>query len=141
MRRSVVGLVVAFGALVGAQALANGLGGSDAPPARIPVPARDVKATVEDLSGTRVEVTRLTWNGEVFVYGQLGLAQATVPFEKIKEVRIEPSTEPNKRIAFVVLAEGAPVSLSVEHDLTVYGASAFGNYAITVDKLRRIQFP
>jgi hypothetical protein len=139
MRRWVVGLVAAIGVLVGVQALANGFGSSDAPPARIPVPARDVSGTFEDLSGTRVDVTKLTWNGEVFVYGKLGLAQATVPFEKIKLIRIEPSSEVNQRVAFVQLVDGGTVALSVDHDLTLYGASAFGNYSITVDKLRRIE--
>lgn len=141
MRRSVVGLVAAIGVLAGAQALANGFGSSDAPPSRIPVPAKDVMGTIEDLSGTRIDLTKLTWNGEVFVYGKLGLAQATIPFEKIKVVRIEPSSEVNQRVAFVELKEGGTVALTVEHDLTVYGASAFGNTSITLDKLSRIEFP
>lgn len=55
-----------------------GFGGGDAP-TRIPVPAEDFSATVEDLSGTTVEVTDLTFDGEVHVAGRMGEGTVAVP--------------------------------------------------------------
>ena len=135
-------LPIALGLLVAGSALATGFGGSDAPPARIPVPAHDYTAVVEDQSGTRVSVSQVSYNGEVFVYGMLGEGKATVPFETIREVRFEPSGTEGKLVAFIVLKEGGQsVKLLVDSDVPAYGRTAFGTYSITVDKVRKIEFP
>lgn len=125
-------------ALVPSAAVASGFGG-DGPPSRIPVPARVFRAVVEDMSGTRVEVTRVTWNGEVFLYGNVGDAQVTVPFEKIAEIRIEPTEKDGHKVAFARLTDGTTVRMIVEDDLLCYGATTYGNYQITVDHIRRIE--
>jgi hypothetical protein len=122
-------------------AFANGFGGSDAPPARIPVPAREHRAIVEDQSGVRVEVTQVSLDGEVFVFGRIGEGQATVPFDKIKDVRFEPTSTPEFRVALITLRDGGSVRLQVKHDVPAYGRTAFGTYSIAIDKIRRIEFP
>lgn len=133
-------LAVAAGLLLVGPVFAAGFGGSSAPPARIPAPAHDYAATVEDQSGTSVDVTQISYNGEVYVYGLVGLGQQTIPFENIKEIRIEPSTETGKRVAFVTTRDGKSVSLVVDADIPAYGKTTFGTYSITVEKIRRIAF-
>lgn len=113
----------------GSFALANGFGG-DNPPSRIPVPARDFSATVVDKGGTVAEVSKVTWNGEVFVYGNLGDAQVTVPFEKVATVTVEGHADPKKRTAVVTMTSGESVRLSVDDDLLCYGRTSYGNYSI-----------
>ena len=137
MRRTAVVVLVA---LLAGQAFAAGFGGSDAPPARIPVPAHDFAATVMDNSGVRVEVTQVSYNGEVFVYGRVGEGQVTVPFTTIASVRFEPSTEANKRIAFIVMRDGTSVNVVVEDDVPAYGRTSYGTYSITTDKIKVIEF-
>jgi hypothetical protein len=138
MRRFVaIGLLLLFSGGV----LANGLGGGDVPPARIPIPARDFKAIVEDQQGTRVEVTQASWNGEVFLYGNVGEGQVTVAFENIAEVRVEPSQDSEKRVAFVKLKDGQSVSVVIDADVPAYGRTPYGTYSITADKIRKIEFP
>lgn len=143
MRRgfALIAVLLALGS-AGA-ALGNGFAGmgDDAPPARIPVPARDFRAVLTDQAGVTVEVDKATFDGEVFVYGLLGAGQATVPFERIRTVRVEPSAEEDKVVAFVVLQDGTSVSLSVDADVPCYGRTAFGNYRIPFHKLRKIEFP
>ncbi len=119
---------------------ASGFGGSDAPPARIPVPARDFRATVEDQSGVRIVVSQISFDGEVFLFGRIGEGQATVPFEKIKDARFEPAPTAEHRIAFVTLTDGSTTRLQVAHDVPTYGKTSFGTYSIPVDKLRKIEF-
>jgi hypothetical protein len=95
---------------------------------------------VEDQSGVTVEVTQVSYNGEVYLYGLFGDGQVTVPFENLQEVRFEPSNEPGKRVAFAALRDGSSVRVLVEEDIPAYGKTSFGTYQITVDKIRRISF-
>lgn len=141
MRRGLVAFVALGLGLGAVPALANGFGFGDAPPSRIPIPARSFAAVVEDQSGVKVSVTDVTYNGEVFLYGLLGEAQVTIPFEKIREVRIEPTNTVTKRIAFIVLDDGSNVQVVVESDTPTYGRTTFGTYSIPVEKVRRIEFP
>lgn len=139
MRRPAL-IAALFGVALAGPVLAGGFGSGDSPPARIPVPARDYAAVVQDMSGTRVEVTQVSYNGEVFLYGLVGQGQVTVPFDSIHTVRFEPSTETGQRVAFVTLADGKTVNVVVDADLPAYGKTAWGTYSITVDKIRQIEF-
>jgi hypothetical protein len=136
MRRFVLAAVL----VLGPAALAGGIMGGDAP-SRIPIPARDFTATVEDTAGTQVTVERVTYNGEVFLYGNLGEAQVTIPFERIAEVRVEPHPDKDKVSVMARLKDADPVTIVAEHDLPCYGATPFGNYRIDLEKVRRITFP
>ena len=122
-----------------ADALANGFGGSDSPPARIPVPAHDYRAIVEDASGTRVECTQITYDGEVFLYGNYGEGQVTVPFDKVTIARIEPSDTEGKKIAFVTMKDGTTVRFVIDGDTLAYGKTAFGTYSIAIERVRSIE--
>lgn len=119
--------------------LATGFGGDD-PPTRIPVPARVFDATVEDLSGTSVDVTRVSINGEVFLYGTMGEGQLSIPFEKLVEIRVEPMGDEGHRVALARTVSGDQVRLVVESDLPCYGDTAFGHYKIEFSKVRKVVF-
>lgn len=120
-------------------ALATGFG-SDAPPSRIPIPARDYKVTVEDHGGTVLEVDRVTFNGEVFLYGSIGAAQVTVPFDKILRVEFVADPKDDHRKATAWTKDGQSISMLVDDDLPCYGRTKFGNYSIEVEDIRRITF-
>ncbi|MFK7928997.1 MAG: hypothetical protein AB8H79_12465 [Myxococcota bacterium] len=140
MRKSVMLMAMlaagAGSAVIASSAWANGVFGSDAP-SRIPVPARTFSATFEDVGGTQVKASRVTLNGEVFVYGKLGSAQVTVPFERIKDVRIEKATNPLKRVAVVTLTDDTtPVRIEVDDDTAWFGKARFGNYKLEMRDLR-----
>lgn len=118
---------------------ATGFGGGDAP-TRIPVPARLFDASVEDQKGTVVEVSRASLGGEVYLHGKVGDADVAVPFEKIAEIRVEPSGEAAKRVAFATLRTGETVSVTVDDDLAFWGSATFGNYKIEILNVRKISF-
>lgn len=136
-RRS--GLLVLVALLVPAVVQATGFGG-DNPPSRIPVPAREFSARVEDHGGVAVDVDRVSYNGEVFLYGTLGLAQVTLPFESLARVDFTPSDDADKRTATAHTVDGRSLTITVEHDTPCYGRTKFGNYSIEVEDLRRIEF-
>jgi hypothetical protein len=131
--------VVALAAVSASPVLAGGFMGGDAP-SRIPVPARSFAATFEDVGGTVVELSKVTFDGEVFVHGRLGAAQVTVPFERIAEVRIEKATDPLRRVAVITLSDGSePVRIEVKDDTPWYGRARFGNYKLEVRDLRSVR--
>jgi hypothetical protein len=133
MRRAVVAGVVGFGAMFAAVAWSGA-------PARIPIPAADHTVTIEDAAGVVIEVRRATFDGEVFFYGDLGEAQVTVPFERLRELRVEPSDVVGKVVLFGVLKDGTTVRMLSDDDKPCYGEASFGNYRIEVGKLRRVTF-
>lgn len=135
--RTAVAVVLALVAVDVAHA--TGFGG-DNPPSRIPIPAREFKARVEDHGGTVVEVDRVTYNGEVFLYGKLGLAQVTLPFESLARVEFTRADDPKKRLATATTIDGNTLTITVEYDTPCYGRTRFGNYAIDAEHLRRIEF-
>lgn len=144
MRASWVPVLLLAGAASLGAAHATGFGGSDAP-TRIPVPARVFRATVEDVSGTVVEVSRVTFDGEVHVVGRVGEGQAAVHFERIAELTVEPTGDDGTRIVYVKLRDAAPgeaerVKVVVDHDVPCYAEAAFGNYRIDVERIRRVTF-
>lgn len=114
--------------------------GSDAPPSRIPIPARDFSATVEDHGGVTMQVDRVSYNGEVFLYGEIGAAQVTIPFEKITTVEFTPHDVEDKRKATATTKDGDKITVVVDDDTLCYGKTKFGNYSIEVEDLRRITF-
>lgn len=118
---------------------ATGFGGNSAP-SRIPVPARVFEATIVDQTGVQVDVERVSYNGEVFLYGNVGEGQVTVPFERISEIRFEPTGDPTKLVALAKLRDGETVKVTVDDDVPCYGSTSFGNYAIETEKIRKIVF-
>ena len=125
------------GALTPFPASANGFG-SDNPPARIPVPAKVFSAVVEDRGGTQLAVTRISYSGEVFLYGTFGAAQVTVPFDSIRDAVFEDGGGEGKRIAVITSTTGQTMRITVKDDVLCYGKTEFGNYQIEVRDLRRI---
>jgi hypothetical protein len=127
---------VLLGLLVAAPASA-GLFGSDAP-ARIPIPARVFHAEVEDVGGTALRIERLTFDGEVFLFGRIGLAQVTVPFEQIATVTFAAGPDADHKLAVISPIEGEEIRLVVEADQPIWGRTTFGNYKIEVSDVRRL---
>jgi hypothetical protein len=138
-RRSVMWLALAAPVMVAVPVWAGGIMGGDAP-SRIPVPARSFSATFEDVSGTSIQTTRVTFDGEVFVHGRIGEAQVTVPFDRIVEVRFEKASDPLRRTAVVLLKDDQePVRVDVKDDVPWYGRARFGNYKILARDVRVVK--
>lgn len=124
--------------LLAASPARAGLFGNDAP-GRIPVPAREFHARVEDRAGVVTELDHVTFDGEVYVFGTVGLAQVTVPFETIRRLEIAPGPDDDHVIARVFTKAGETWEVVVDEDRPVYGRAAFGNYRIDVSRIRTFE--
>lgn len=114
-----------------------GLFGTDAP-SRIPVPAREFHLRIEDRGGVVLDVTRATFDGEIFVYGTIGLAQVTVPFENIDQLEVLPGGDEDHRVARVLTRGSETIELVVESDTPFWGRTTFGNYKIEIGQVHRV---
>ena len=123
---------------VGASAWAGGVMGTDAP-ARVPVPAAQFTALVNDKAGVELSIDRTTFNGEVFFYGVLGEGSVTIPFDRVASARFEPSQTQGKVVLFATMLDGQTARILVDDDLPLYGVAPFGNYSIEAGDLRSVR--
>lgn len=110
------------------------------PPVRIPKPRAEFAATVVDHGGTSVRIASVTWNGEVHIWGKLGAAEVTIPFENVRTARVLPAEDPDLRVVVVATSHGEDVRILVDDDLPVYGRTPFGNYRILLRDIRELRF-
>lgn len=104
------------------------------------VPARDFRATLVDVDGTRMTVERLTAGGDTSVEGELGRGRLRIPFDNVKEIRFERVAGDRDRVrAEVVLREGDPVTVTTRGSTTFYGQTPGGAYQIRARDLRSIE--
>lgn len=133
-------LALALTAVLTGPVLANGVMGGDSPPTRIPIPASHHKVLVEDIGGVSTRVSNASFDGQVFLYGRVGEADVSVPFEKIREVRFEKGSSASKVLAYVILRSEERVRVELDEEVPCYGETSFGLYRIPVEKIRRIEF-
>ena len=131
--------VLLLGLMAATPAVAGLFGGNDAP-GRIPVPAREFTASVEDEGGVRTALTRVSFDGEIYLFGNLGRAQVTVHFDDIDSVRFEATDDDDWKVAIVKNKAGEEIRIRVEYDRPLFGRTRFGNYRIEVEDIRQIEF-
>ncbi len=113
---------------------ALGGGGRDAG-----LPARDVHATLTDVDGVHIEVSRLTIGGDTSIEGDVGRGRLRIPFDNIRQITIEGVGQDRDRVrARVDLRDGEPVTLVLRGATTFYGATPSGAYQIRARDLRSV---
>ena len=121
-----------------------GLGdGGDGDGPKIPIPQRNFTVTVTDTTGNAMEAKRFTWEGKVHLRGQFGSATVTLPFQKIKGIKVLAEKKlgnPDLIATVVELKSGEPVELSLERTSKCYGETRFGNYEIFLKDVAEIAF-
>ena len=105
------------------------------------LPARDFRATLTDVDGTRMEVTRITSGGDASLEGDLGRGRLRVPFDNIARITFQAAENDHDRIhAQVQLREGEPVTLTVRSSTMFSGRTPGGAYQIRARDLRSVDF-
>ena len=102
---------------------------------------RDFHATLTDVDGTRIAVSRVNVGGEASIEGDVGRGRLRIPFESITSIRFAPIGQDRDRVrAEVVLREGEPATLTVRGAATFYGQTSSGSYQIRARDLRTVDF-
>jgi hypothetical protein len=104
------------------------------------LPARDFRAVLTDVDGTRMEVDRLTAGGDTSLEGDLGRGRLRVPFDNVSSVSFERLDGERERVrAKIALREREPVTLTVRGATTFYGQTPGGAFQIHARDLRSIE--
>lgn len=130
-------LLPAAGLLMG---LGGGSGGEEKP---IPIPQKNFTVTVSDSKGLKVQAERFTWEGKVHFQGQFGHATLTLPFQKVKSLKVlSGGVDGNSALVRTqaTLRSGETLELALDRASKCYGETSFGNYEIFLKDVGEIQF-
>ena len=116
-----------------------GMGGAGQGGIEIPEPVRNFSATVTDRSGLSIFLERFSCEGNTFFFGKLGMADASVDFDKIRSALFEKAAD-KMVVADVQLKDGEMVRLRMKEDMACYGASAVADVRILLADIQRIEF-
>jgi hypothetical protein len=109
----------------------------------IPIPQESFTVTVTDRTGQSLEARRFTWEGKVYLRGQVGNATVSLPFGKLQSltaVQVAAAEAGDFVRARVTLRGGESVDVTVDRTSKCYGETRFGTYEIFFKDIASIRF-
>lgn len=118
-----------------------GMGMFGQPAAREEVPETDKRFDVilEDLDGTVVRVTHVSYDGELYLPVFRGKGLITIPFEKIHKIEMG-QKQGSRRQAKVTFNDGSSETFWVEENVLIIGKVPYGTYQIQAKDIRTLEF-
>jgi hypothetical protein len=106
---------------------------------RIPRVDKNYAVSIIDASGTKIEGEKFSWEGRLHFAGNIGMAQVTIPFDKVKELVVG---ERRDRFVKVTarLTDGSDTILDVDAKTRCYGEAKFGNFMLSLEEIKIITF-
>jgi hypothetical protein len=116
-----------------------GMGGFDPneKAGEIPIPDKEVIATITDVEGTLITLSQFSLNGQTVLNGKLGAGKVAIPFSQIKVLTIWPESKALQ--AKVELIDQSIQTLSLDRGQTAFGRLKFGIYQIRIEQLKRVE--
>jgi hypothetical protein len=118
-----------------AGALAMGFLGGEAP-GSIPKPARNFAFTLVDLQGVETRLLEFTIEGSLYLSGQHGKGTVTIPFERIRVIRLQ--AEGPELKAEVELTDGTTATVAVDGRKKCYGRVDYGYFQVELRDLQKL---
>ncbi|NIQ93987.1 MAG: hypothetical protein GWO11_00425 [Desulfuromonadales bacterium] len=113
----------------------GGIGGQ--PTGKTPETPEDIGARLVDRQGNAVDLTQLSMDGNVFVKGDVGSGNLTVPMAKIKKLTFGPVRGEFVPVT-VLMKTGEQVELRMSKRADFYGNMGVGAYRVEASKVREI---
>ena len=106
---------------------------------RVPRVDKNFAVVITDASGTKIEGEKFSWEGRIHFAGNIGMAQVTIPFDKVKEVAMG---ERRDRFVKVTarLTDGSETTFDMDAKTRCYGEAKFGNFMLMVEEIKSIVF-
>lgn len=125
--------------LVSAIILLTAMGGKGGGFEKAPRVDKNFKVVVTDASGNKIEGEKFSWEGRIHFAGYMGLAQVTMPFERVKELMV--GEKKDRRVKVTArLTDGTETVFDIDSDARIYGESSFGSFMLTMDEIKSISF-
>jgi hypothetical protein len=106
---------------------------------RAPRVEKNYAVVVTDASGNKIEGEKFSWEGRVHFAGYLGMAQVTMPFEKVKELTVGEKRERKVKVT-ARLTDGTETSFDVDAKTRCFGEAGFGSFMLLMEEIRSITF-
>ncbi len=94
---------------------------------------------IEDRSGVVVDVERASFDGEIYLFGTVGLAQVTVPFDTLRRLDVAPGADEDHVVGRILTRLGETQEVVLESDRPLFGRTTFGNYRIEIGQVRSLE--
>ena len=106
---------------------------------RAPRVEKNFNVSVTDLNGRKIDGERFSWEGRIHFSGFLGMAQVTVPFERVKELNLGDKKDRNIK-AIAKLKDGTEAAIDIEADSRCFGEAGFGSFMLKMSEIRSVVF-
>jgi len=106
---------------------------------RAPRVEKNFSVVVTDISGNKIDGEKFSWEGRIHFSGYLGMAQVTIPFERVKDVTVGEKKERKVKVT-ARMSDGTETAFDVEADTRCYGEAGFGSFMLQMDEIRAISF-
>lgn len=106
---------------------------------RAPRVEKNYAVVVTDSSGKKIEGEKFSWEGRIHFAGYLGMAQVTMPFEKIRELTVGEKID-RKVLVTARLSDGTETSFEVDAKSRCFGEAGFGSFMLQMDEIKSVVF-
>lgn len=130
---------VSVALLVLAVVLLTAMGGKGGGFEKAPRVDKNYKVVVIDASGNKIEGEKFSWEGRIHFAGYMGLAQVTMPFERVKELTVGEKKDRKVKVT-ARLTDGTETVFDIDSDTRIYGEAGFGSFMLTMDEIKSISF-
>jgi hypothetical protein len=116
-----------------------GMFGQPAAREEVPVTKERFDATVEDLEGVVVQLTHVSYDGELYLPVYRGKGLVTIPFRKIRSFELG-EKEQSRREVKVSFRDETRETFWMEEDILFLGSVSYGTYQIQAKDILRLEF-
>lgn len=136
LSRSAYGIILISSFLVLTAMGGSGGGGFE----RAPKVERNFSATVVDLAGNTIKAEKFSWEGRLTFSGYQGMAQVSIPFERVKALAFGDKRERKVKVT-ARLSDGTDAAFEIDAASRLYGETNFGSFMLRADEVKTVTFP
>jgi hypothetical protein len=131
--------LVSAALMVSVAILLTAMGGKGGGFEKAPRVDKNYTVVVTDASGNKIEGEKFSWEGRIHFAGYMGMAQITMPFERVKELTVGEKKDRKVKVT-ARLTDGTETVFDIDSDSRVYGEAGFGSFMLTMDEIKSISF-
>jgi len=127
-----------FVTILVAGVLLTGMGGSGGFE-RAPRVEKNFAVSVTDVGGNTIQGEKFSWEGRIHFAGTMGMAQVTMPFERIKSLTVGEIRDRQVKIA-AQLVDGSQANFEVDAKSRCFGEAPFGSFMLEMSEIKSLTF-
>lgn len=126
-----VGILAAFLFLTGM----GGSGGFE----KAPRVEKNYAVSVTDVGGSKIEGEKFSWEGRIHFAGSMGMAQVTMPFERIRSLTVGDVRDRKVKVT-AKLTDGSEAGFEVDAKSRCFGEAPFGSFMLEMAEIKSVAF-